>query len=240
MKFAIVTPIWRRPELTKAFLNYYAEMETEHEILRFVVYSRDDPDFGNCDTGHEGWAPERTILTTYPNKPRGDKLNRAFDMAEGHADAVVLIPSDDFFLPSYFDYLAEKMEDYEAVRMNSFYFLDATSGKMIYSDAVNIGAGYCFRRDLLDRMDWKVIRGDQDSRIDTFMFQRVRQYLSAPSAEYIEKNIKDQDVGGVDVKTADNVNSFEYLEKHLRSYEYTYQPESMEPIFFALMRQGIL
>lgn len=197
---AIISPIWKRPALTRLFLEYYEDAPARHKVC---VYSPEDKDAHAIVENYEGsWE-----FVQAPNAPLADKHNTAVQALRGRdVDAVCLIPSDDFFQFEYFDFVQQALDEgYDSIRLTSFYFYCLTTHRLISANLLGIGAGFVFRRDVLERLDWSPWPSGANASMDANMFAHGKNHF---------KNMRITDCTGfvgVDVKGITTRNAFEHL-----------------------------
>lgn len=200
-KFGIVTPIWGRGRLTELWVNHYTEVKPSNS--RWVmIESPGDPD------------PTRVlrddIVLSVANDPLGDKHNAGSQaLKELDVDAMLLIPSDDFFTKEYFEFMDQCLENgYDACKIEALYFYCAQTRRMMYARQLGTGAGTMMSREVLEKVDWKIIPDGVRKSMDANMFGRCKRHFENCR---IVSDLRDEKFVGVDVKTDTAIKSFDYL-----------------------------
>ena len=199
---AIISPIWKRPALTRLFLAYYEDAPARHKVC---VYSPEDKAARDIVGEYRGtWE-----FVQAPNNPLGDKHNTALQALRGRdIDAVCLIPSDDFFQMEYFRFVQDALATgHDAIRLTSLYFYCLATHRLINANRLGIGAGFVFSRALLERMDWHAWPAGANASMDANMFAHCKNHF---------RNMLITDCegfAGVDVKGRTTRNAFENLWK---------------------------
>ena len=205
----LMTPIWRRPELTRIFLDYYTQMDLPEGIVHVCVLSPEDKENRDLPSLYPG-----VRFVSAPNAPLSDKHNVGMlALRELQPDTVVLLPSDDFFTPEYVSWMDTLNVEYgaDSARTTSLWFYDMPTGRMMYRRKLRIGAGHMFSRGILDRMDWRPWpSGKHETSMDGLMFERMTPYLGR---EVILHDLASTPLAGVDVKGDVSRNGFDKLWK---------------------------
>jgi len=155
MTLGIITKLWKRYELTRAFLRYYAGLKVPGVELRLYAAASFDEDPGMEDVVQD--FPTWTA-TSVPNEPLSAKTNAACRLAyEDGVDAVMNVGSDDFASPAYIRRCVDEIErgvDY--LGPEQIWFYDLPTGRCYYAThntiggTLTVGAGRCMSRRALD------------------------------------------------------------------------------------------
>jgi len=230
MKFGILTPIWKRPALTRLFLDYYTSMlllhgfgyNQEQSFEHLCVVSPGDKENADLPKLYPS-----VHFVSAPNMPLSDKHNIGMQaLREYDLDAVLLIPSDDFFTASYFYEMAKALDEgHDAARVEALYFYDPPTDRLLYGSHLGTGAGFMFSRDLLNRIEWQAWRPGGTSGMDNNMFSKIvrptRNCKSFPGMG---------DFVGVDIKGPESLNHFDIAWNSKGSW--TQQPAGTALSFF--------
>lgn len=204
VKVALLTCTWRRPALTNIVMDYYSRLSFSH---RRAVTSR-------LGESYKGWT-----LSYHENQPLSDKWQHGLkSLKQDDFDALMIVGSDDLITPAYLDackYLIGAGADY--VYLPGCYFYDTSTDRMIWAQAPRLGMGRCISRSLIERLDWQLWEPGLERGLDGSMATRIE-------ATGTHKVIKIQDplrygYVGLDVKTSENIWSFDDVFGSLISYE---------------------
>jgi hypothetical protein len=198
MKLALITTIWRRPELTKIVLEYYKQFDLELICV-----------------GSEGKQSKKLAkgwhYIEYPNNPVSDKHNKALIKAkELNVDGVILIGSDDLMSKELFDF-------YQTLTPNETFvhgfvdghIYDTTTNKIHYLerhlDAQTVGTGRFFSKLILDSCDWKLWSDGLNKGLDTNCTNNLKKLC------IFEKKYRLSGINGffVDIKHTENITPME-------------------------------
>ena len=229
MTFTIVTCTWGREALSRAVLQYYANIELPGIQLRFVV--------GGENFGVKAWDTVNVM-----NHPLGAKWNATLVAAAYRTkpDAVMIVGSDDLVRPEYIAHAAELVAyGVDLVSPRGLYVVDIDSGKVIEADQWKPGAGRVISKVLGDQYEWKFWQDDTMHRLDG-AFDRT---LWNGHYAWKEEIVDGAKYKLVDIKTADgpnvwgfreteaivrnrtvNARASDWLRQHYPEFDYT--PES--------------
>ena len=156
MHVGIVSKLWKRPALTRAFLRYWAAFKVEG--VRFTCVAAISPNKDDTvrqyeEEGFEGWHFVRA-----PNQPLANKGNKAcLAMKEFQPDIVINVGSDDFVSPEYVQSVIRAVEaGAHYIVPREVFFYDAPTGRACRAfKNHSLKAGAAFSKDLLDRFHWQ-------------------------------------------------------------------------------------
>lgn len=211
MQIGLLTAIWGRPRLTELVLRYYPGLMEFGDIL----YCIDSPECRTKSVDHTDW-----FFGEHANSPLSDKWQHGITrLNDGGADvdAVIVVGSDDLVTPGYIEackYLIERGAD--VVQMDGAYFYDAVNKKMIWAYASRMGLGRCISRRLLDKMDWKLWPDGRDSGLDGAMWEMISRHN--PKVARL-KDCAKKGLVGLDIKTGENIWSFDHIKNNTISHE---------------------
>ena len=143
MKLALITTIWKRPELTKIVLEYYKQFPN----LELICVGSEGEKSKQLA---EGWH-----YIEYKNFPVSEKHNQALKKAkELKVDGVILIGSDDLMSKEVFDFYQTLKPNENVVHgFKDINFFDCKSGKLYYyggyKNPQTIGAGRFFSKFII-------------------------------------------------------------------------------------------
>ena len=196
VRIGIMTTLWKRPELTRIVLSYYASLKVEGVEFTLLV------------AGSEGRASRALAkecgwyYVSVPNAPLGAKHNRALKaICKFDIDCVVVIGSDDLCNVKYFERVRDDYrDDIEALSMDGVYYHNRETGETVYVDKVNTGAGRMLSLGLCRRRSFKGWPDEINSMLDGAMSTPMLKW-ARPKPHYINN----PDIAGivvVDIKGA--------------------------------------
>ena len=194
-RIGILTCIWKRPELTRYVLDYYAKMEVEG--VRFSRRAVASEPIGP----QRGW----TIIQE-PNRPLGKKWNQGCEeFKRTHIDGLVVVGSDDLLNARFFEVIRDLDDNVQHAELDSLYYYDTLSGDMVYLPRAVPGAGRYFNRTYLRRAKWRLWMDGTEEHLD------ADPYRWAPGVT--KRRIESRPTGAalVDIKSDINMWSFGYI-----------------------------
>ena len=216
---ALLTCMWKRPELTRLVFNNYACIQKR---LRAVL------DLHLIAVGSEGLASRDLAEEhgfTYverANSPLGAKWNGGMEaVRESGADAMIVVGSDDLLNAEAFAIYAQHLaQGYVFVGLSDTYFWDLSNRQLAlwrgYSpprQGEPMGLGRLIHRDLLAKMDWQPWDGSLERALDFSMMVKLAPLLT-------EHDLLDRitvlsclhsKIAPVDVKGGENMWGFEHV-----------------------------
>lgn len=213
MKLGIISTIWKRPRLTKLFLDYYTEvaLDSGYDIEMIAVCSSDED--AQVVTS-SGWN-----VIYADNQPITSKHNAGCEyFMDRGVDAVVNMPSDDFFTPGYFDFLYGALESgHDFVRFGSLYFASLDTGEALYAKSLYNAAGAMIGRPILEKTGYRPWTEDKTHATDAFLIQNIQKHFSNP---LLVDDTLNFGFAGVDFKADnENLNSFDSMMTGLEEYQ---------------------
>lgn len=236
-KFMILTCLWRRPELTSIFLEYYSN-------LRQTLSGRVKLDL--MAVGSEGFFTKELVeshnfnYVEYSNDCLTDKWQHGLTaLSSLEFDALIIIGSDDFVSPHIFDFYLECYKN--GVLLSGFSDLlmfDVESNQIAYWEGYgsalhnasqpsrfgeSVGLGRYVDRLILDKLNFDIWTGVKRNKgLDKAMQKKIENSLGLLSVNqaYCRGSndlIQGYQIGfqvtklpscAVDVKFSDNVTSF--------------------------------
>jgi hypothetical protein len=220
-KLAILTCVWKRPELTETVLSSYRALREDlHEQLELILLA----------VGSEGEVSKTLCerhdfeYLEYPNSPLSHKWNAGVQSARNHdPDGLVIVGSDDLINGSLLRAWAAKLEEgFDFCGIRDLYVLDLSTLMLGYwggyehsagkADRAGepIGCGRCFSRDLLDKMEWNLWPEEPrlDEGLDELCLRHVGKKGFMPSSWLLEE----AGSMALDIKSGTNITSFDKFE----------------------------
>lgn len=212
MRIAIVTALYKRPEITQIVLSYFADLaaKSEHQIGLFCVGSEGDVSRSLAESNNWSYL-EFPNFTDSPAHPLSQKFNALFSMTRGYdPDLLILVGSDDLVSPEIIDFYARTVGPNceQLIGLRDLYIHSAETKETVYFPGYptpgdrqkTIGAGRCFSRRVLQLMDYRPWGDEKANRgLDSVSSRRMR-YSGISELAY-----KMAEMGGcaVDIKDAD-------------------------------------
>lgn len=209
MKIAIITAVWKRPEIFEMFAKGIHELEKIKEIELITIISGSERDVSkNMVEKHD------FIYIEIPNQPLAEKVNAPLKIAkELNIDYVLCLGSDDIIHPDLMlKYIEIMKKGIDFIGVLDFYFYDTTSKKSAYWAGYReprrlnhtCGAGRILSKNLLNKWDWSVWENRHNHILDDSMQKKL---LSTPhTSEFFR--LKDFDLYGLDIKSTTNMTPF--------------------------------
>lgn len=201
MKFLVLVPIYRRHAVLRLF-------NAGLESLKGKGYNIEVLAVG--DVKDEPIAKELGYRYVIHRNILGEKLNKALKVAKNiDFDAMLMLGSDDILNSATLDFYIEAFNhDYKFVGFLDCYFYDLEKRNMIKWNGYRgeragepIGAWRCFKRDLIEELNWE-LWGNQHHSIDYTMWEKIKKREDILKAKLFE----DMFIG--DLKTSENVTKF--------------------------------
>jgi len=180
--------------------------------LAAVMSPEDEPVMGPvCDSLAVRWR-------TQENRPVSVKWQCGLEFVKKtftDVDAVTVIGSDDFMSVAYMAQIASVIAGRWSLGFgpDRCWMLDAATGRLglwcrpVVRDITGIpcGAGRVFARELLDRVSWRLWRGNKDRGLDTLCSKRLRKLGYRLDVMGLTN---DGQRAVIDVKTRDNIHDW--------------------------------
>lgn len=205
MRLAIVTKVWKRPEV---FELWAAGIKRLYPLADVTV----------CVAGSEGYKSREMVerhgfnYVETPNEPLGYKSNQALRLARlFDPDFVLFLGSDDLISTPTLAYILERTEEADLVEPMDLYIYDSESKRVMHSRGYenhrkgeSLAVGRCLSAKILDKLDWEL----WDNMREKFLDGSSRDKLSGVSVKRHTYRLKE--IGGfiLDVKTKDNLSPF--------------------------------
>jgi len=216
MRVAIVTGIWKRPEIFSMFAAGVMHLQDMFKGSIEIVC---------CVAGSEG-SISRSIVEMYsnffytetPNQPLGAKMNQATSLAKKlEADYCLMVGSDDIIghslMEKYFE-LMQRGVDY--AYLTDCYFFDTVSKRGLYwggyirsfNRGKGAGIGRLISKSFLNKMNWICWPPGYDRVLDTAFDKQVERLAGSK----IEINLMRDKLFALDIKSSTNMTPFEQWE----------------------------
>lgn len=203
MKFLVLVPVWKRYNVLELFANGLEALKEKGYALEVLAVGSCVEDSVVCrDLGFEYYVNHRNIL--------GEKLNKALKVAKRiDFDAMLMLGSDDTLNSDVLDFYIESFNNgYKFVGFLDCYFYDLEKRNMIKWNGYRgerqgepIGAWRCFRRDLIEELNWE-LWDNQHHSIDYTMWSKIKKRSDLLKAKLSGNQFI------CDLKTSDNVTKF--------------------------------
>lgn len=183
MRLGLVTCVWGRTRLLKAFLRHWEKLRIEGVRWRRVaVVSQEDP-----SEALNVVRRRRFQMVEHPNDYLSDKFNAGFKALRGKVDAVIVVGSDDFANPAYVAALIQAYRDgHSVVVPDGLYVCDLPTRRALYLRGRRIGVGRLLSSQVLDAASWEpypsrqgYVNGNMDTRL--MHLQALEKERSRPS-----------------------------------------------------------
>lgn len=201
MKFLVLVPIYRRYSVLRLFNEGLESLKRKgYEIEVLAVGDEKDALIAK-ELGYR-YVTHRNIL--------GEKLNKALKVAKRiDFDAMLMLGSDDTLNSEVLDFYIEAFNNgYKFVGFLDCYFYDLEKRNMIKWNGYRgeragepIGAWRCFRRDLIEELNWE-LWDNQHYSIDYTMWAKIKKRSDLLKAKLSGNQFI------CDLKTSDNVTKF--------------------------------
>lgn len=216
MRIAIVTAVWRRPEVFKMFAEGVKVLQSHfHGRLEIIC----------CVAGSESFQ-SRTMVEAYnnffytelPNHPLHAKFNQATRLAyKLNADYCLMLGSDDIIginlMERYF-HLMQHGIDY--AYLTDCYFFDTVTKKGLYwggyisrlNRGKGAGIGRLISKNALDKINWICWPPGYDRVLDTGFDKQMDKLRCSK----VEINLKREKLFALDIKSSTNMTPFDQWE----------------------------
>lgn len=208
LKLAIVTGVWKRPEVFKLFAKHTKRLlKSNIDIQVFVAGSEGK-------TSEDMVRKEGFFYVEMPNHPLAEKMNTPLQMAkQWGADYVLCVGSDDIITPQLLlIYQAYMRAEYDFIGVLDWYFYDLTSKKALYwggykdsRKGATCGAGRVLSKDLLNKWGWRIWENKHNRILDNSMEEKLKQ----TTHKAVTFSLKDFDIYAFDIKSSTNMTPFE-------------------------------
>jgi len=182
-KIVLYTCVWKRSELTKIVLSYYATLKTKLsdkiQLYLLAVGSEGEKSRQLCESCGFDYLE-------YPNEPLSSKWEYGLNHCVNYdPDAVIIVGSDDLVSQNLIEFYDDKLrEGLVCMGLKNAYFFNAITQQLFLwkgydsSDVRRFGEttglGRCLSRILLDKLNFSVWKDIKiNSTLDKVMSQRL-------------------------------------------------------------------
>ena len=195
-KITLITWAYKRAELTRKVLEHYCKFP----FSQIIVVGTDSEKVG------EGL---NVTYKEFPNFPLGAKWNKAFELTkDSDCEYVLVIGSDDYLcrdtLNFYFNEADETYYRFSDLffcneKMTDFYFIN---------DVRNCGAGFLFKKSLLEKCNFKPVPNNIKQGLDRNMFDTLLTNEKGIDLSFLRDGFI-----LLDVKSQDSMNQLEKFQE---------------------------
>lgn len=210
---ALITAMYKRPELTQFVFNYYKEMKSKLENfvnLELFVSGSEGVKSRNLAEGN-GFN-----YIEIPNFPLTSKFNKvAQESKKSNPDAVLLIGSDDIISYDtfmFYDGLINK--GFDCFGFLDMYVFDLLSQKLYYwigytnkRKGESIGLGRLYSKKVMDKLSWNLWDKNFNQNLDGIN----KRLLSRNNIKVETSSLKSSNSFVLDIKTKNNIT-------HIKNY----------------------
>jgi hypothetical protein len=210
MKVAIVTAVWKRPEVFAMFAKGVKHLQENCPEIEFVVIV----------AGSEGWKTNKMVTDCgflyieIPNEPLALKVNAPVRLAGRlNVDYVLCVGSDDIITPELMElYIKHMRAGIDYIAVSDFYFYDTVTGKSLYWGGYTepyrkghaCGAGRLISKRLLTIWGWKPWDIQHNKILDTSIQEKLKR---TPHTNVV-LSLKENNVYALDIKSETNMTPF--------------------------------
>lgn len=201
MRLVYYTAMHGRQQTVKLCLEYtlaVREQLAQEGIELELIYGYTDQHDANFLSGYPVHAYQA------PNSPLWKKFHGGMELLAGmDYDAVCMFGSDDIADVAYYRAMAELCRQYDYIGFTDIYFHDRVSKRSYYWPGYGVyrkgepsGAGKCYSRDVMERIDHKIFQPSVGKGIDMgcdllMKSIGVHAYLLSVKDGYLLCDIKD-------------------------------------------------
>lgn len=197
----IITALWGRPVVTRAFLEHWNAISGVHLVAAVDPEDPGEPEPVGRWRFVEASNPRSKTIYIEGDSSVSDRFQACLD---GVRDDVMIVGSDDFADQEFVDRAQELLSDWQLVQPYDIYMSDGSS--TFYCQGWNTGAGRTFRRDLLRKMGWRLWDKPVNRGLDRACFERTYRMVDTAFA-YLHR---EQGTTMCDFKTGENMWDFSH------------------------------
>lgn len=212
MRLAIVTGIWKRPEVFRMFAAGVGMLQDHFrgrlEIICCVAGSEGKPS-KDLVTAHKGF-----YYTETPNKPLGQKMNQAAHLAYRlNPNYCLMVGSDDIIsIPLMEKYFVAMQQGIDFVALMDCYFFDTVSKRGLYwggytkpfNRGRSLGMGRLISARVLNQIRWVCWPPGYDRVLDT-AFDRQ---MDRTRCSRVMITLRNENLFALDIKSETNMTQF--------------------------------
>lgn len=215
MRLAIVTGVWGRPDIFKMFAEGVVDLQKKFAGRLEIVC---------CVVGSEGHrsadivnAYPNFFYTEFPNRPLGEKMNRATYLAKRlGVDYCLMVGSDDIVGVALMEkYFVAMQNGIDYTYLTDLYFFDTVSKRGLYwggyltrARGMGAGTGRLISARLLTKFGWVCWPPGYDRILDTGFELQLKRHNHSK----MEINLKRDGLFALDIKSPNNMTPFEQWE----------------------------
>ena len=210
-RILILTPIYKRPEIVKLFLQGFRRLKGYYnDLILLCIVSPEDPSRNELIELIYDYGGD---VCEYSNKYLGEKKNAGLEFAlrEYSFDYLMDLGSDDLLNPEIFKLYQPYMEaENPFFGLNNLYVLDRKTGRVIFIRDYNTGhchgAGRMLHREAIKIPPWPA---EANKGLDSLSRERLKNVgvketvIDSGETPYI-----------LDIKTDTNIASFGVLDQY--------------------------
>ena len=188
MKILVLTPIWKRPEIVRVFLDKFNDLDkiVSYELMLYPILSYDD--IYNAQIFNMLTDDGHLWMSQTPNNPLGQKKNIGLcdAMSDINFDYLMELGSDDILKPEVFDYYTPYMERGELMfGMKDLYVCEPKTKRCIlaggrWNDGMAFGAGRMIHRRVIEKVG-KLWEDKSECGLDTESAGRINKAYGRPA-----------------------------------------------------------
>jgi hypothetical protein len=209
IKVAIVTAVWKRPEIFEIFAKGVKSLIASCDMDIYTIVAGSEG-----DVSREMVRKHNFIYTEVPNDPLATKVNKPVLIAgQIGVDYVLCVGSDDIITSDLMHVYAEYMNlGYDYIGVTDFYFYDTASKKAAYwggyrdqrRQGHTAGAGRLISSRLMQKWNWNPWEIKDSKVLDNSMQNKLKE---TPHS-LITFSLKEKGVYALDIKSSTNMTPF--------------------------------
>ena len=209
-KIACLLPVYRRPEITIATINYLKKQT--HPVEIFIVGdSYIEEDIAN-DTN--------VNFIKHPNLPLSKKMQYGINQIRKYnPDGILICGSDSWITTTWVEKFCPYLNKYDLIGKSVFYTLEVNknSNARILGRGYNqiwapVGTGRIISKRILDKIDWKAYIGIKNTGLDTLCLKNITK-AGGRLKVFIETQHPDEIVLSLKSNSWDVLTPFEKIKK---------------------------
>lgn len=215
MHIHIITCVWKRPEISKLFFDWYTELRKalpEGDVLTMAVG-------GSPNDQVKHLVPEWARYVSAQNKPLGAKWSRVLDASKCvEFDYVLILGSDDFLNAEGLAWMYKQARTgIDFVGFRDLYLVDSQTKRVVYwpgydkGSRITIGAGRLIKREVIEATNWKLWSESKLRGLDHSMSKILAPVLAARGSKIRKARMIEENVRLFDLKSAMNMNEFKRM-----------------------------
>lgn len=226
MKVAVLSAVWKRPEITKLFVQHLVNMKLPKGMKLSITLVGSPGDAFPVSLG------KYVHYLQAPNAPLSNKWNAGLAVMNKDFDYLLILGSDDFPNSAYFEFLQEKAAMHEAFGLTDLYVANAPSkevhywpGYITYRSGETIGAGRVLSKEVVKAMGYQLwdegkakgLDGSMSNKLATKgVFIKGYQMLNTPVRLFDLKS--NQNLGAWSSYAGISIQSAKFFRKHYSDY----------------------